>query len=110
MAVNNLPDKTGEWILPTIFGMCVATMRRFRRKPNEKWRVVIVRFLAHSGTCVIAGYITAGLLNYLNVPSLIAPVCALAGLYGTMLVDWIEEEGFPLFTAYIKNRLNNPQK
>ncbi|PID66580.1 MAG: hypothetical protein CR975_02070 [Gammaproteobacteria bacterium] len=101
-----MPEKTTEWLIPTIAGMGVGALRRFRRRHNERWRVVFGRFLVHSGTCVIAGYIAAGLLNYFNLPGLIAPVSALAGLYGTMLVDWLEEVGLTYLDAFAKSYLD----
>ncbi len=100
-----MPNKNNEWLMPTVAGMLVATFRRFRRKRDEPRTIVFLRFLSHTGTCVIAGYITAGLLLYFNYQELMAPVCALAGLYGTMLVDWIEEDGLALFKIVIKQRI-----
>ncbi|PID61704.1 MAG: hypothetical protein CR974_04035 [Gammaproteobacteria bacterium] len=96
-----------DWIIPTAAGMVVASLRRFRRQREETWPVVLARFLSHAGTCVIAGYITAGILHYFKLPNLTAPACALAGLYGTLLVDWVEEDGFPLLTAYVKSRIKH---
>lgn len=103
-------DNTRDWLLPTLAGMGVATLRRFRRRSNETWRVVLGRFLAHAGTCVIAGYVVGGLLNHFGMPSLVAPVCALAGLYGTMLADWLEEFGINYLNTYIKNRIKDDDK
>lgn len=94
-----------NWILPTVAGMTVSILRRFRRQRNERLAVVAIRFIAHSGTCIIAGYIASGILTHFNYPSLIAPACALAGLYGTMLADWVEETGLAIFTTFIKKKV-----
>lgn len=94
-----------EWLVPTFAGMAVASMRRFRRRPHERWRVVIGRFCAHACTCMIAGYVVGGLLLYWQLPRLTPPLCALAGLYGTMLVDWLEEAGLRYLKGYLKGYL-----
>ncbi len=101
-----MPEKQiNEWIVPTMAGMLVSLLRRFRKNRNERFGVVVVRFLTHVGTCMIAGYIVGGAIDYLEYPRLLAPMCALAGLYGTMLVDWVEETGLVFLTTWIKSKI-----
>lgn len=100
---NHLP----EWVIPTAAGMGVATLRRFRRNPDETRLAVIVRFFAHVATCMIAGYITGGVIDYFNYPKLVAPVCALAGLYGTTLALWVEDAGMAYLNHFLKNKIED---
>lgn len=93
-----------EWIFPTLAGMVVSTLRRFRRNRNEKWRIVLVRFLTHVATCMLAGYVVGGVVEHFGYQSLLAPACALSGLFGTMLVDWIEESGIAILSTWVKNK------
>lgn len=93
-----------EWLLPTLAGVALATLRRFRRKIREHWFVTVVRFLAHVGTCMASGYITWGLLLYFDTPKLIPPLCAVAGMYGTIIVDWAETSGTGLLTEYVRSK------
>ncbi len=95
-----------EWIIPTLAGMIVSLLRRFRRNRNEKHLIVFVRFVSHVSTCVFAGYVAGGVLQYLGYTDFISPGCALAGLFGTMAVDWIEETGLVFLSAWVKNKVN----
>lgn len=99
-----------DWLLPTLAGVAVATLRRFRRQKKESIWVTLFRFASHAATCMACGYITWGLLIYFDAPKLVPPLCAISGMCGTIIVDWIEDSGTGLLTEYIRSKTKRPRR
>ncbi len=90
------------WLFPTLFGGVVSLLRRFRRNKDEHGAIVVIRFCSHVSTSILCGYVAFNALDYWQYPRLAPSVCAVSGLFGSVILDWIEEVGVGLFTEFIK--------